>query len=247
MSPVKARLPAIRGERPNIWLYIHGPTHHQAIRQNGRRIFCSPLRRSFSTVDALLNKSFASYPQAALTAAWEAQLYPDHGWGGKNGDITDSMFRAKYESARDVANRFVSSSDFHRLARQDVHQALVFRLVVFNSLSWKRSGPVQVTVTPEAGWPREDLTSYDAGGNTQSRCTVNVKQQHPDGSIASAELLFVARDVPPVGYVTYYVRPSSAVQPPMTQPRGVTSLENTFYRLVARRGGSEADSRQGAE
>jgi len=236
ISPAQGALPAIRGERPNIWLYIHGPTHHHAISAKREADFLLPAAETFSTVEALLNGSFASYPQAALTGAWEAQLYPDHGWGGKNGDITDSVFKAKYESARDISKGLLTSSVKSIASRIKTASGSGIRLVVFNALSWKRSGPVQVVVTPEGGVATTGFELYDADGNAQP-VQVVVKQQRPDNSIASAELLFVARDVPPVGYVTYYVRPSLTVQPPKTQPQGGTSLENKFYRLELGAGG----------
>jgi len=66
---------------------------------------------------------------------------------------------------------------------------------------------------------------------------VNITQRHADGSIASAALLFVARDVPSVGYVTYYVRPSRMPRHPRTQPTVLTSLDNQYYRLLLGAGG----------
>ena len=110
IPPSATEVSPVYGERPNIWLYIHGPTHHRAISAKREADFLLPAAEIFNTVEALVSKSFASYPQRELTAAWEAQLYPDHGWGGKNGDITDSTFMAKYEFARDVSNRLLVRS-----------------------------------------------------------------------------------------------------------------------------------------
>jgi alpha-mannosidase len=59
----------ITGERPNLWLYIHGPTHHWAIsaeREAGRLL---PAAETFSTIRALLDGSFDHYPTARLDAA----------------------------------------------------------------------------------------------------------------------------------------------------------------------------------
>ena len=36
--------------------------------------------------------------------AWEAKIYPDHGWGGKGGEITDRLFLSKFVKSRDDAS-----------------------------------------------------------------------------------------------------------------------------------------------
>jgi len=84
------------GERPDIWLYIHGPTHHWAISFKREADVLLPAAETFATVDALLAGNFSAYPQTQLTEAWESLIFPDHGWGGKNGEITDSLFLHKY-------------------------------------------------------------------------------------------------------------------------------------------------------
>src|SRR5512143_1305799 len=83
-----AKLETITGERPGLWLYIHGPTHHWAITAAREAARLLPAAESFSTVRALLEGSFAAYPGQRLEAAWQAAIYPDHGWGGKEGQIT---------------------------------------------------------------------------------------------------------------------------------------------------------------
>ena len=69
------------------------------------------------------------------------------------------------------------------------------RVVVFNALSWKRSGPVRVTVYPDVGEAAAGLDLYDGAGKNVP-VQLDIKQRHKDGSIASAELLFVARGGP---------------------------------------------------
>jgi len=238
IAPLQNSLPAIHGERPNIWLYIHGPTHHQAIIAKREADVLLPAAEIFSTVDALLKGSFAAYPQAALTEAWEAQLYPDHGWGGKNGDITDSVFRAKYESARDISSGLLTNALNAIASRVKSVSGSGVRVVVFNTLSWKRSGPVRASVNPDIGEASFGLELFDAAGNAVP-VQIEIKQYHPDGSIASAELFFPAEDVPPVGYATYYARPSRTLQAPRSQVRDATSLESQHYRLLLGPGGVE--------
>ena len=236
VTPALAGLTAIRGERPNIWLYIHGPTHHQAISAKREADFLLPAAEIFNTVEALLSKSFASYPQTELTEAWEAQLYPDHGWGGKNGHITDSTFKAKYESARNVSQHLLSRSLSSIASRVRPRSGSGIPVVVFNSLSWRRSGPVQTTARLDAGVAKNGLALYDAHG-TAIPMQMDTVQRHADGSIASARLRFVARGVPSVGYATYYLRPSRRFPTPPVRPSESPSLENDYYRVIMGAGG----------
>ena len=63
------------------------------------------MAEKFSTIDALTDKTFANYPSERLTDAWEAKIYPDHGWGGKEGQITDDLFLSKFVFARTEAEQ----------------------------------------------------------------------------------------------------------------------------------------------
>ena len=100
----------IEGERPDVWLYIHGPSHQRALKasREGSRLLTAA--EKFATFDALQQNSFAAYPQAELTKAWENAIYPDHGWGGKHGDLTDRAFRTAYETGRDIAAAVLDKS-----------------------------------------------------------------------------------------------------------------------------------------
>jgi alpha-mannosidase len=232
----KLPLPSVVGERPNIWLYIHGPTHHWAISAKREADVYLPAAEIFSTIDALLRKSFTLYPQNELTTAWESQIYPDHGWGGKNGDITDSTFRAKYEYARDVGKRIYSQAIGSIASLIRTAQRKGTPVVVFNSLSWRRSGPVHFTATFPQGAYTRGFTLHDASGRTLSSQLLSI-ERHPDGSIRSAEIVFVAEDVPPVGYETFYLRPSPLVATPDTTSSPIQVLLNRYYRIILGQGG----------
>jgi alpha-mannosidase len=236
VSSARPGLPAIEGDRPNIWLYIHGPTHHRAISAKREADFFLPAAETFNTIDALLRKSFALYPQSELTAAWESQLYPDHGWGGKNGDVTDSTFNARYESASDISKRLLSQSLTSIASQVKTRTGKNIPVVIFNSLSWKRSGPVQVTTHLATGVAPIALRLCDPDGNTIPM-DVDITHRHPDGSIETADLYFVARDVPPVGYATYYLHPTREDHAPSNRATSTTILENEHYRVILGAGG----------
>jgi alpha-mannosidase len=236
VSAEKLRLPSINGDRPNIWLYIHGPTHHWAVSAKREADIYLPAAEIFSTIDALLEKSFTQYPQKELTQAWEAQIYPDHGWGGKNGDVTDSTFRAKYEYARDVGKKIYSRATNAIAARIRMVQNKGIPVVVFNNLSWRRTAPVQFTATFAQGAFTRGFTLNDASGRTLSTQLLSLLS-YPDGSIKSAEIVFIAEDIPPIGYSTFYIRRSPRTLAPDTTSSTREVLMSRYYRVILGRGG----------
>ena len=132
-------IPEVRGERPAVWLYIHGPTHQKAIKTSREGDILLTMAEKFATANAMIRGSYDGYPQQELTSAWESKIYPDHGWGGKHGDITDQFFMDKYLMAKNEAEKILDltlhdiSSKIKTLSEKGIP------LVVFNSLSWKRT------------------------------------------------------------------------------------------------------------
>ena len=53
-----AKLDTITGERPGLWLYIHGPTHHWAITAAREAARLLPAAEAFGTVRDLLEGNF---------------------------------------------------------------------------------------------------------------------------------------------------------------------------------------------
>jgi alpha-mannosidase len=226
-----AKLETVTGERPGLWLYIHGPTHHWAItaaREAGRLL---PAAEAFSTVRALLDGSFASYPAKRLAAAWEAAIYPDHGWGGKEGQITDRLFRKKYEFARDEGREVLTDALTGIATRVKTRPEKGAPLIVFNSLSWPRTDPATALVTPRTAVFR----LVDAAG-----ADVPYQLLPPEGPAASGAALieFIARDVPALGYKTLYLVDGAgpSLEKPVP-PVGGEVLENDFYRIELAPGG----------
>jgi alpha-mannosidase len=226
-----AKLETITGERPGLWLYIHGPTHHWAIsaeREAGRIL---PAAEAFSTVRALLDGSFAGYPAGRLEAAWMAAIYPDHGWGGKEGQVTDRLFRKKYEFARDEGREVLYDALAGIASRIKTGPEKGIPLVIFNTLSWPRTDPVTAIVTPRTA----EFHLVDAAG-------ADVPYQRlPSGDAASPGTVlieFIARDVPALGYTTLYLVEGAEPSPDKPAAPAVDEvLENDFYRIELAPGG----------
>jgi alpha-mannosidase len=233
-----ARLETIAGERPNLWLYIHGPTHHWAISAQRQAARLLPAAETFWTIRDLIYGDSKNYPAERLNAAWEAAIFPDHGWGGKEGQVTDRLFRKKYEFARDEgrdALQMALLSIAHRI-KTKAPAELARPLVVFNPLSWARTDPVDCRLPTTSG----EFRIVDETGE-------EVAYQlfpGPKGELPSPPLVeFIAENVPALGYRTFYFifDEAPAGKDAGTGKRAATPgpdiIENAFYRIELAPGG----------
>lgn len=142
----EAKFDTLMGERPDVWVYITGPTHHgmSAVRREAARML--PAAEIFTTADGMLKGSFADWPGKELDQAWMDALYVDHGIGGNNGHITDELFFRKVESARKAGRAILDRALVSIASRVKPHSRRGMPVVVFNDLSWSRSGAVELAV-----------------------------------------------------------------------------------------------------
>ncbi len=244
-------LPVVRGERPNLWLYIHGPTHHRAVTASREAARLLTAAEKFSTISAVLREKMDTYPAAELTDAWEAQIFPDHGWGGKNGHITDNLFLAKSEFARNEGRRLLDAAQAEIATHVDADASRGRPVVVFNDLSWNRTDPTGVRLSFARG-EAFDISVTDPDGAEVAAALRDVHLAD-DGSIRTAVVTFVADDVPSIGLKTFHVhalerqltrRPwsdagDSKVAAGSHTATHVNSYENDFYRIDLAPGGIE--------
>lgn len=136
-------LPSISGERPALWLYIHGPGHQKALKASREGDILLTMAEKFATINSLVTQSLAAYPSRRLNKAWESKIFPDHGWGGKNGHITDDLFRRKYEFARNEASQLLENATRSIASHVNTSSKIGIPVVVFNSLNWERTDIVK--------------------------------------------------------------------------------------------------------
>ncbi len=230
-----AKFDKLTGERPNVWLYIHGPTHHKALTAAREASRLLTAAEKFATMNALLQHSFSAYPAQDLTNAWEAAIYPDHGWGGKNGHITDQYFREKFEYARAQGEEILYGSLEAIASKIKFNGKQHIAVTVFNPLSWERTDPVTVTL---------DATNRK---NTHFRMIDAAGKEIPYQFVANhryntsrEELLtftFVAENIPAVGYKTFYLVENEKPAETSGSQTGSNVYENRFYRITLGNGG----------
>ena len=230
----KPLLPSISGERPDVWLYIHGPSHQKAIKASREADILLPVAEKLATINAVIDGSFKNYPETQLAKAWEAKIYPDHGWGGKHGDITDALFLQKYEFSKAEASQIIAQNLGQLAAKVITHPGKGRPLVVFNSMNAQRNDPVSIEVSFN---PAEafGLELQDAKGQKIGTQLSNAGH-FSDGSIKRATLNFIAEQVPAIGFKTYYLKTTDK-RPTDARVSFANEAENQFYKLKFSDGG----------
>ncbi|MCC8144559.1 MAG: hypothetical protein LIO97_12300 [Tannerellaceae bacterium] len=153
-----------------------------------------------------------------------ASIYPDHGWGGKNGDITDRIFRDTLEFARDKGKELLGNA-LHALAGKI--ETRKNAVVVFNDLNWQRTNPVTIQLDEKTA--RNTLVKDPTGKPIASQL---VKGEN------GYELQFIANEVPSLGYKTFYLSNGKSPQAaPASVKQHTNYYENEFYRITLSDGG----------
>jgi alpha-mannosidase len=230
--------PTIHGERPAVWLYIHGPSHVEALtagRSAGRLL---PVAEKMACFSSMVSGDWSQYPSEKLNHAWESAIYPDHGWGGKNGEITDQTFLDKFREADQIAKSIIEKST-GELAGSIDFSGKGIPLVVFNSLTWERSDPVEILLNiPDKTF--KAISLIDENGKPVSFQLKGEVEYFSSGYFKSAEIVFISEKIPSLGFKTYYVvsgrkMANSAVSIPLADV-----FDTPYYRVRFGVGGIES-------
>lgn len=219
----EARMERVDGERPDLWLYIHGPAHYRQTAAKREAGVLLPAAELFTSIGRVALDGEWDYPRAVFDRAWMASIYPDHGLGGKNGEITDRIFGDSLAVARDLGRSLLDAS--LRGIAAHVSPGAGDR-IVFNDLAWERT---EVAYLPAGERPMALRTSDGR--------RVPVQRVQRDGRDCYA---FVAERIPSVGYAAYRTEPAakeSASELPTGVVQGDNHYRNAFYDVVLGDGG----------
>lgn len=227
----------IRGERPNVWVYIHGPAHHDALTASRKASKLLPAAEKFLTVASVIDEEKMPYPYKELDKGWQAKIYPDHGWGGHDGDITDNLFKERLVESQIIGEKLLDKATNFIAQRVKTREKKGIPVVLFNSLSWERTDPVKVSLD----FPRGKAQGLNLITSDKKEVPAQFAEvtKHTDGSIKHAELVFVAENIPSLGYKTYYVKPQMRSNISEESPKFNSVYENDFYRVTFADGGIE--------
>ena len=155
--------------------------------------------------------------------------------GGKGGEITDRLFLSKFVKSREDATTLLNGA-LNRIASKIEYSQAAVPVVVFNGLNWRRDDPVTFKCSFSTG------EAFGVRILDQDKKTINsqiaYQQYFNDGSLRSAEISFIAENVPSIGYKTYYIE---AVKSPDKNPSltFTPDFENRFFSIRFGKGGIE--------
>ena len=190
----------------------------------------------WSAAAATLDKGF-SYPASQIKEAYSgAMLYDEHTWGAYNSIDDPQSELARSQWALKSSFAYMAREASRTLLRRGT-EALArlisadgdYEFAVFNPLSWERTDVVRVTLP--AGPLREAKGKLRV---IDRRLGSDAKFQ----MMGEDAILVVARNIPPMGYAVFAVRPgeenvpNSKTEPMVTNGAGEPILENRFYRLT---------------
>jgi len=245
-------IPVLSGEIPSSWANVISSMSH----------LWPPV---ITATDTLLNAEkfaainyalgYAEYPEKELESLWKKALEAmDHNNYGQGGDIGDERKVGHAQAAILQAGQILRDS-LRNIAERVQHPfATSTPIVVFNPLGWTRNDIVRAHVTLYGDVAPSDLEDYRKGMRLVDEAGVAIPfriEQYSENISRALELAFVARDVPSLGYKTYYLVPAGQPETfsnacelkldtdnDVKQPRRVVGshlLENEFYRVTVDR------------
>jgi len=219
----EAKFDSISGERPDLWLYIHGPAHYEAIKAKKAGAVSLPAAETFSSVIGMMKGNLTGYQIAELNKGWMKSIYPDHGWGGKHGEITDSIFRASLEEGNATGEKILNESLQELSAKVDLKNPN--SVLVYNDLSWERNGVATIDISDKKG--SEWIVMDTKGVIIPSKVVFNGVQK---------TITFETENIPSIGYQTFYLKKGVAPSD-QTIKAGSNFCENQFYSIEFGSGG----------
>lgn len=178
----------------------------------------------FGTIAACLG---AKYPDKSLDKAWRQILFNQHhdGITGTSCDRATLDMLQQYRESLELSSEVLQNSLRYIAGQIDTRARSGIPIVVFNPLNWVRTDVVRTTIRLSPSLKKFSLVD-DKGERVLYQVEGTRKLSH----MVEFDLLFVARDVPSVGHVTYYITPSDEKPPRVSLTEGDT-IENEFYHI----------------
>ena len=229
------KIDTILGERPNVWVYIHGPGHHDALTASREASKLLPAAEKFLSIANILDPKIMQYPFEEFDEAWQSKIYPDHGWGGHDGDITDNLFKENLVKSRVMGQNLLDKGMDYISSRIKKNEKIGIPIVLFNSLSWKRTDPVTTSVQFAKG----DMINASVLTSDKKKISTQTsnKVYYDDRSLKSADITFIAENIPSIGYTTYYITNDKTASSIKSKNASISSYENPYYKIDFGKGG----------
>lgn len=152
---------------------------------------------------------YATYPQARFDFLWQKLIESmDHNHDGQGGTVGDDRKRSYSDFSITEGGEILRDMLRNIAERVQVPIEKSFPIVVFNSMGWKRDDVVQAHVTLYGDVSPADIAEYRKGLRLLDEAGKPVPfhvQQYSENISRALDLVFVAREVPSIGYRTFYL------------------------------------------
>ena len=193
---------------------------------------------------------YADYPRDEFEALWKCAIESmDHNNFGQGGEIGDAR-KLEYAATATMRGGEILRRSLRNIAeRVKSPFPRSSPIVVFNPLSWSRDDVVKAHVSVYGDVSPGDIEDYRKASRIVDErgapVPFHVEQSYGTVSRAS-EIVFVAKDVPSLGYKTYFMVPANKSDsfsnacgakiedPDGKSPKrilGADEIENEFYRV----------------
>ncbi|MBI5789130.1 MAG: DNRLRE domain-containing protein [Candidatus Schekmanbacteria bacterium] len=171
----------------------------------------------------------SAYPAQQIDSVWEKLFwYPEHNWGG-NSDT--GAYKQKDNQAALKETRELLSKNLKTLSGAVNYNGKGTPLLVFNPLNWERSETISVTLPnpPSGNWAlrdsQENIIPAQLSVNQEGKKEI---------------LLFLAKNIPALGYKTFYLTDKLPYDPGINTDLKAKEnyIENTFYKVTVYPDGS---------
>ncbi len=224
------KLPLIRGELNPIFQGVYSSRIELKQWMRGSERLLSTAEK-LGVLSHWLGQPFDDH---AIWQAWEPVLF-NQAHDLASGVMTDHVYQDTlrgYRFAQRAGDALVEAGLGTLVSRIDTRGEGI-PLVVVNTLGWPRTDVAQVEVGFSRGDVR-DLKLLDPAGQAVPLQLLDA-QRYDGGGLKTAKILFLARDVPSLGYSTYRLVALDAPAPSPVQggkPVPGDSIENEFCRLT---------------
>jgi len=215
------QFPEIHGNVPNWWLYENWPTHNRLMSLQREAAKMLTTAEIFHTIKATQKGDYSEYPAIKLSQAWENAIYACHTIVPR----AYPSFLKKYENAHEVA-QFEMNSALQWLADRVAGRTNSTTIVVFNPLSWVRTDPVTVDIS---ALRMNNIQVFD-----------EKNELVPSQVTTDGKLVFIASDIPSIGYKSYYLvnKTRSEIKPePEIGKEWTKVFQSEHYKISPGKGG----------
>ncbi len=158
-----------------------------------------------------LLRGWKDYPKQELEEAWQALLDGmDHNQNAQGGERADHDKLQLKRYSRYAAERIINRMAWRLAAQVPISKPDQFPVVVFNSMSWRRSG-IAMGRAVVYGTPRSnDIDAFKTGVklvNDLGETIPFVPRVRYEGVSMALEIAFPADEIPAAGYRTWYLMP----------------------------------------